>query len=481
VSVTEVLEIDYGSGTTMSYRLRTAILGTFGFLAAMLLFVVASLRFAATSRAVEHRTEAKLAIAELRLDIIRADKGAEDYAISGGSDRNDLFQNAKTGFRGNTDRVRMLVADDPRQLELLQEIDSRITPRLVFLQNVITERDQHGREAALAMFETYLNGRGVEVRTAITGMMNEEDVVLADQRAAGRRASIASVVGASLSSLFFALLVVFAWNARRAQELAQQTEEAKRAQLEAENAALTERAQVTTFQERFMAVLGHDLRNPLGAISMGVDLLKREVPSEDKTLQRMASSSQRMARMIDQLLDLTRSRLGGGIELTVARMDLGKVTSDIVDELRTQQPAARFHVTANGDLRGRWDSDRLAQVISNLVGNALHHGTVDKTIEIKLDGTESAVAFSVRNEGKTIPEALQNVLFDPFRRGDRHGNSSKTAGLGLGLFISKEIITGHGGSITVSSSDSAGTTFAFKLPRVTEPRAILDDVPKRVE
>jgi signal transduction histidine kinase len=331
------------------------------------------------------------------------------------------------------------------------------------------------------MFETYLNARGFEVRTAITGMLNEEDVVLVDQRAAGRQASVASVVGASLASLFFASLVVLAWNARRAQEDAQRTQEAKRAQLEAENAALTERAQVTTFQERFIAVLGHDLRNPLGAISMGVDLLKREVPGEDRTLQRMASSSQRMARMIDQLLDLTRSRLGGGIELTVEPMDLGKVTNDIVDELRTQQADARFHVTTNGDLRGRWDSDRLAQVISNLVGNALHHGTADKTIEINLDGSDGAVAFSIKNEGKTIPQALQNVLFDPFRRGDRQGNSSKTAGLGLGLFISKEIITGHGGSITVSSSDAAGTTLAFELPRVTEPRAILDDIPKRVE
>jgi len=158
VTATRAFEIDYGSGTTMSYGLRTAILGTLGFLAAMLLFVVASIRFASTSRAVEHATEAKLAIAELRLDIIRADKGVEDYAISGGSDRNDLFQNAKTSFRGNIDRVRTLVADDPRQMELLQEIDSRIAPRLVFLQSVINERAAHGREAALAMFETYLNG-----------------------------------------------------------------------------------------------------------------------------------------------------------------------------------------------------------------------------------------------------------------------------------------------------------------------------------
>jgi signal transduction histidine kinase len=195
----------------------------------------------------------------------------------------------------------------------------------------------------------------------------------------------------------------------------------------------------------------------------------------------MASSSQRMARMIDQLLDLTRSRLGGGIELTPAPMDLGKLTTDIVDELRTQRATALFHVETRGDLHGKWDSDRLAQVISNLVGNAVHHGTPDKAIDVVLDGTGKHVSFSIRNDGKTIPEPLQNVLFDPFRRGDRQGNSSKTAGLGLGLFISKEIVTGHGGTISVSSSDEKGTSFTFELPRETQPRAILDDRPKGVD
>lgn len=462
----------------MSNQLRSAILGTLGFVVAIVLFVAASVRFAATSKAVEHTTEAKLAIAEMRLDIIRADKGAEDYAINGGADRKELFANARSSFSQNVGRVRALLADDTSQLMRLDEIDARITPRFDFQQSVIATRDSQGRAAALSMFEAYLNARGVEVRNALTEMNVQEDVVLAQQRKEGRQASIASIVAASLASVFFAFLVVFAWSARRAQEQEKQTAAAKAAQLEAENEKLTERAQVTIFQERFMAVLGHDLRNPLGAISMGIDLLKREVSGEDKTLKRMASSSQRMARMIDQLLDLTRSRLGGGIELTPAPMDLGKLTNDIVDELRTQRADALFHVESKGDLHGNWDSDRLAQVISNLVGNALHHGTADKTIEVVLDGTGKRVSFSIRNDGKTIPEPLRDVLFDPFRRGDRQGNSSKTAGLGLGLFISKEIVTGHSGTISVASSDESGTSFTFELPRQTQPRAILDDRPK---
>ncbi|MEO7109698.1 MAG: ATP-binding protein [Polyangiaceae bacterium] len=455
-----------------------ALLGTLGFITAIVFFVVASIRFAATTKATDHTSEAKLAIAELRLNILRADKGTEDYAITGAPDRKALFEKASADFRGDVATVRLLLASDPQQVDRIDFIDAHITPRFTVFRAVIDIRDRDGRDAAITAFDNYLNTRGIEIRNSVNDILTQEDLVLAQQRNAGHQASIASIIAASLASVFFAFLVVFAWSARRAQEQEKATLAAQRAQLEAENEKLTERAQVTIFQERFMAVLGHDLRNPLGAISMGIDLLKREVSGEDKTLQRMASSSQRMARMIDQLLDLTRSRLGGGIELTPTPMDLGKVTNEIVDELRVQRADAPLHVDSKGNLRGTWDSDRLAQVISNLVGNALHHGAADKKIDIVLDGTGPRVSFSIRNDGKTIPESLRSVLFDPFRRGDRQGNSSKTAGLGLGLFITKEIVTKHGGSIAVSSSEESGTAFTFELPRETQPRAILDDVPK---
>jgi signal transduction histidine kinase len=455
-----------------------ALLGTLGFVTAIAFFVVASIRFAATTKATEHTSEAKLAIAELRLNIVRADKGTEDFAITGTADREALFEKASADVRGDVDTVRALLADDPQQVERINFVDAQFTPRLAVLRAVIETRDREGRDAAIAAFDSYLNTRGFEIRNSLNDILTQEDAVLAEQRNAGHQASIASIIAASLASVFFAFLVVFSWSARRAQEQEQATQTAQRAQLEAENEKLTERAQVTIFQERFMAVLGHDLRNPLGAISMGIDLLKREVSGEDKTLQRMASSSQRMARMIDQLLDLTRSRLGGGIQLTPAPADLGRLTNDIVDELRVQRADAPFHIDSKGNLRGNWDSDRLAQVISNLVGNALHHGATDKAIDIVLDGTGPRVSFSIRNNGKTITESLRSVLFDPFRRGDRQGNSSKTAGLGLGLFITKEIVTKHGGTISVSSSEENGTAFTFELPRETQPRAILDDVPK---
>ena len=277
-----------------------------------------------------------------------------------------------------------------------------------------------------------------------------------------------------MASLCFAFLFVAGWNARRADAQSRLVGNARRAKLEVENAALNERAKIAEFQERFIGVLGHDLRNPLGALAVGIDLLKSAVPNEQRTLARMASSAQRMSRMIDQLLDLTRSRLGGGIELKIGPTDLGKLTNEIVDELRAQRHDAIVNVLAEGDLNGDWDSDRLAQVISNLVGNAIHHGSADHPIDIDLEGDENGVSFCVRNRGAPITATLQKVLFDPFRRGERESNSQKTAGVGLGLFISREIIEKHGGRIDVSSTAEAGTMFTFTLPRASQPISKLD-------
>src|SRR5262249_49956711 len=132
------------------------------------------------------------------------------------------------------------------------------------------------------------------------------------------------------------------------------------------------------------------------------------------------------------------------------------------------------NVKAEGDLSGQWDSDRLAQVISNLVGNAIHHGSADRPIDVELEGEEDGVSFCVRNQGGPITATLQKVLFDPFRRGERESNSRKTAGVGLGLYISREIIEKHGGRIDVSSTAEAGTTFTFTIPRAAQAISKLD-------
>ena len=242
--------------------------------------------------------------------------------------------------------------------------------------------------------------------------------------------------------------------------------EQKMRELAAKNAVLEEKARIQQFQERFLGVLGHDLRNPLAAIDMGLGILRQR--AQDTTsiriLNRIDSSSRRMSRMIQQILDLTRSRLAGGIQVNPKPIDLRDVLSSTVDELRTAYPHAVIELQCP-PLAGIWDADRLEQVFSNLIGNAVVHGGIQGPIVIEAGSHGASVWVTVHNGGAPIPEHLRGSLFDPFRRGARDSRSSTTAGLGLGLYISREVVMAHGGSIGFESLPGQGTTFRVTLPK----------------
>lgn len=243
-----------------------------------------------------------------------------------------------------------------------------------------------------------------------------------------------------------------------------QAEETRRA-LAIERAALAERARIQEFQERFLGILGHDLRNPLAAIDYAAGLLQRRAidPAMRRTVDRMRTSSVRMSRMIEQILDLTRTRLGGGLELKRTRSDIADILTRIIDELRATHPSATLDVRCSA-LEGEWDEDRLEQVFSNIIGNAIVYGEPSKPIRVEGIREGSLVALVVHNYGQPIPEDLQPNLFDPFRRGQQDNHSAKTEGLGLGLYISNEVVKAHGGRIEVQSNPQEGTTFRVILP-----------------
>jgi PAS domain S-box-containing protein len=245
-----------------------------------------------------------------------------------------------------------------------------------------------------------------------------------------------------------------------------QAEENLRALAAAERAASTEKGRAQEFQERFLAILGHDLLSPLASIDIGVSILRMQSddPAIVQVAERMRASSLRMARMIEQILDFTRTRLGGGIALAVAPMDLREALMPIVDEVRMAHPSATVQLQCP-ELRGAWDRDRLQEVFSNLISNALVHGHQAKPVTVTAGGDASRVWVEVHNEGPPIPQALQSALFTPFRGGQRESNSPQTAGLGLGLYISNEVVLGHGGQIETRSSAAEGTTFRVVLPR----------------
>lgn len=223
-------------------------------------------------------------------------------------------------------------------------------------------------------------------------------------------------------------------------------------------------------REMFIAILGHDLRTPLGAIitSSAFMLETEDLEEPHLTLtSRIASSARRMERMVGDLLDLTRSRLGGGIPIERDRMDAEMVVRDVVSELATLHPQRRVDIDVAGDLRGSWDRERLAQVMANLIGNALEHGAPEAPVSISLHGLEDEVTIAVHNPGAPIPPGLVARIFDPMKRRQTRGGPAPGASshLGLGLYIADRLIGAHGGTIDVASSASAGTTFTIHLPR----------------
>lgn len=232
-------------------------------------------------------------------------------------------------------------------------------------------------------------------------------------------------------------------------------------------AAMARLEETIRYNDLFAGVLAHDLRNPLGAMMTAAQMvLTRQEGRGDgdaRPLNRILASGTRIFRMIDQLLDVTRARIGGGIQLDPRETNLGHLCDQAIGELELANPTWNIERAAVGDLNGEWDPDRLLQIVSNLVGNAGQHGDQGSPIGVRLDGRhEDTVTLEVRNQG-VVPEAMMVSLFDPLKRTSQR--SDYVRGLGLGLFIVKEIVEAHGGRVQVTSSAREGTAFTVALPR----------------
>ena len=222
-------------------------------------------------------------------------------------------------------------------------------------------------------------------------------------------------------------------------------------------------------RDMFIAVLGHDLRSPIGAITMGAQFMldTGELHEPHLTLTtRIATSAKRMNQMVGDLLDFTRGRLGEGVPIVRKEMDLAKEVSLAVDEVSAAHPGSDVRFTTSGDLRGTWDSARLGQVFANLLGNAVQYGVANAPISVSATGDKDDVTFKVHNRGKTISKTELAGIFSPFKR-LKAGTAGTvpTSSLGLGLYIADRIVTAHGGSLHVQSSDAGGTEFTVRLPR----------------
>jgi signal transduction histidine kinase len=215
-----------------------------------------------------------------------------------------------------------------------------------------------------------------------------------------------------------------------------------------------------------LGVVGHDLRNPLGAIHMSASLLQTRGGLEGwqaRAVERLRSSAGRMNRIIADLLSYTRTRLGHGIPVNLRPSSLEPVVRKAVDELAAVNAGRTIDVEIEGDVSGTWDPDRLEQVASNLVSNAVDHGDPEAPVSVAVRGEPAAVVLTVSNSGPGIPPEVLAHLFEPFSRGPE-ATSRKSSGLGLGLYIAREIVRSHGGEVTASSGPA--TTVTVRLPRV---------------
>lgn len=221
-------------------------------------------------------------------------------------------------------------------------------------------------------------------------------------------------------------------------------------------------------REMYVAVLGHDLRTPLSAILMASQFMldAGELDDLHRTLTtRIVGSAGRMNRMVGDLLDFTRSQLGSGVTIVREEMDLGKDAANAVDEIATAHPESILKLNTSGDLVGSWDSARLGQVLSNLLSNAVHHGSRKTAISVTVRGEAHEVVLQVHNRGPAIPPRDIPDLFSPFKRLRSGTTPSTSSSLGLGLYIVERIVTAHDGSIDVTSTDEGGTFFTVRLPR----------------
>jgi signal transduction histidine kinase len=227
--------------------------------------------------------------------------------------------------------------------------------------------------------------------------------------------------------------------------------------------AIVERA-----KDLFLAVLGHDLRSPLGTVLAAANTLLRSEDESSGTAKAatvIARSSKRMSGMVSDLIEFTRLRLGNGIPLIRVPMDLGLFIREVIEEIETAHPGQKVLLTTTGELRGLWDAARLGQALVNVVQNAIHHGSPNTPVTVSTSGHGDGVVVAIHNDGSPIAEQDYERIFEPLVSAVETSSPQAPPHMGLGLHIARQIVQSHGGTIAVESSESAGTTFKVSLPR----------------
>jgi signal transduction histidine kinase len=245
---------------------------------------------------------------------------------------------------------------------------------------------------------------------------------------------------------------------------------------EAIDQALTEsiarfEKKVNYSKDLILGVLGHDIRSPLSSINMSAEMMSRVGEMNEKQLRfshQIQNSSMRISKIVADLIDLTCARMGAALPVNIEEMDIEVLAEHIVEEILIQNPHHIIKLRVSGKTKGQWDRARLGQLFSNLINNSVQYGSQRLPITVTIKGNKQQLIIAIHNEGNPIPSNQRATMFDSFTRGKDKGKGRKnvSSNLGLGLFITQEIVRSHGGTITVISNENDGTTFTVCLPRI---------------
>jgi signal transduction histidine kinase len=337
------------------------------------------------------------------------------------------------------------------------------------------ELRDHAHQMLLAFAADIKTLQSDEERTAKSKGLGKRDRAdtAAEVHAAARLQSGYTVV--QLVSEYRALRssVLTLWSAKAADDQARNLADMTRFneavdQAVAESVARYERL-VKQSQNMFLAILGHDLRNPLGTVVAGASFLMQAIDIPAKYVlvaTRMFGSGKRMSQLISDLIDFTRTHLGPGIPIRRMARNLVPVMEQVVNELRTFHPERQIELCMPASLEATFDDGRVAQMLSNLIGNALQYGTPETPVMVSMSGGDSELSIVINNRGPEIPADQISGIFDPMVRiaATLKNNPAERTSLGIGLFITREIVHAHGGKIAVASNSAEGTTFTVTLP-----------------
>ncbi len=226
---------------------------------------------------------------------------------------------------------------------------------------------------------------------------------------------------------------------------------------------------VALSQDIFLGALGHDLRAPLSAISAGAQLLIQVGDQNSRSVKlgsQIYTSVLRMNKMLDNLLNFTQARIGGGLQISASYVALSQISRDVIEEFRLSNPNRTINTEIDGNCAGHWDAGRLSQAYQNLISNALQYGSAESAITVVNKDYGDHIVFTVHNDGLPIPQKNQHQIFDLMHRVEnQNADRELKRNLGIGLYIVREIVSAHHGNISVSSTEENGTTFRVQLPK----------------